>query len=162
MKSIFVEFLEIYIIQVIYLRGLYPRQIFRKHKAYCLPVYCSIYPPLNDYLKGALKSIQHLLEIKQLNKIEILIYNEDDSRESFVINILEEFSIADTDKYLMKLHELFRQSIYNLDIKVKALSKFKRSSRFKILLHTKEKAYQKLCIDSKYQVRVLLNDEGKY
>lgn len=152
MKSIFVEFIEIYIVQVIYLRGLYPRQIFRKHKAYCLPVYCSIYPPLNNYLNGALKSIQHLLEVKQLNKIEILIYNENGSRESFVINILEEFSLTESDKYLMTLHEYFRECIYNLELKCKSLSKFKRSSKFKILLHTKEKAYQKLCHDSKYQV----------
>lgn len=152
MKSILVEFIEIYILQVIYLRGLYPRQIFRKHKAYCLPVYCSIYPPLNNYLNGALKSIQHLLEIKQLKKIEILIYNEDKSKELFVINILEEFSINETDKYLMTLHESFRQCIYNLELKCKTLSKFKRSSKFKIFLHTKEKAYQKLCHDSKCQV----------
>lgn len=152
MKSVFVEFIEIYIVQVIYLRGLYPRQIFRKHKAYCLPVYCSIYPPLNNYLNGALKSIQHLLETKQLNKIEILIYNEDGSRESFFINILDEFSIAESDKYLLILHEHFRQCLYNLEIKCKALSKFRRSSKFKILLHTREKAYQKLCHDSKHQV----------
>lgn len=153
MKSIFVEFCEIFINQIIYLRGLYPRQIFKKHKAYCLPVFCSIYPPLNDYLKGVLKSIEHLYSTRQLNRIEIQINNEDGARESsFVINILEEISIADSDKYLMKIHEHFRQALYNLELKCKTLSKFKRKSKFKILLHTKERAYQELCSESKHQV----------
>ena len=157
MKSLLIEFIELYITQIIYLRRLYPTQIFAKRKAYCLPVFKSIYPQLNNYLKGCMTSINHLLEMNQLNKIEVLIFSDDDneSPESFVINILQQFSIPESDKYLMEIHEFFRHSIYDLELKCKTLSKSKRSSKFKVLLHTKEKAYQKLSNESKYQVRIL-------
>lgn len=150
MNPVFVEFLEIYVLQVLYLRGIYPKQIFRKHQAYSLSVYCSIYPPLNNYLKAAL---QNLCDMKELNKIEILVYSDniDENRESFIINILNEIQISDSES-LINLNEYFRQCLFNLKQRCKVLSKFDRSSRFKILLHTKDTAYQQLCNDSKHQV----------
>jgi mitotic spindle assembly checkpoint protein MAD2B len=149
-NNIFVEFIEIYINQVIYLRGVYPRQIFRKHKAYALPVYCSIYPPLNDYLKLSLKTIQKL--IGELKKVEVLIYNEN-KRESFMIEILKEFFVPTSDTYLISTHDIFRRALYDLELKCRSLCKFSRSSKFKILLHTNEKAYQKLNNEKVLQAR---------
>lgn len=145
MNTVLLEFLEIYILQVLYLRGIYPKQIFRKQKAYSLPVYCSIYPPLNNYLNAAL---QNVADMKELDKIEILIYStdDDDSRESFVVGILNDIQIADSES-LINLNEHFRQCLCNLELQCKALNKINRS-KFKILLHTKDKAYQELCENS--------------
>lgn len=154
------EFLEIYINQVIYIRGIYPRQIFRKRKAYCLPVFCSIYPPLNDYIQKSLNCIQHLLETKELRRVEIQIYNDDGNHESFNIDIFEDLMIDNSE--LMILQEIFRQCLGELEIKCKILNELKRSSKFKILLHTNNRAYQNLCNDSNYQDflwRKVNNDE---
>lgn len=99
-----------------------------------------------------MKSIEHLLETKELRRIEVTIYEDDDKiQEIFVIDISKEFSIDDTDKYLIALHEKFRFCLYELESKCKVLKKINRSSKFKILLHTCEKAYQRLCRDSNYQ-----------
>lgn len=156
MKNILTEFIEIYINQIIYQRALYPRQIFRKHKAYAIPVYCSIYPPLNDYLKGTLKAIEELVNKNELKSMELLIYNnENDYRESFVIDNIRDFSVSESDKYLMSIHDEFRKCLYELEIKSKSLRKFTRSAKFKINLHTKEKMYRRLCNESKHQVSII-------
>ena len=150
-NTILSEFIEIYITQILYLRSIYPRQIFRKHKAYGLPVYCSIYPPLNEYLKGSIIAIDELINKGELNAVEVMLYNEN-HKESFIIDKLKDFSISESDKYLMSIHENFRKSIYDLETKCKALRKFSRSYKFKVLLHTKEKAYRHICNESKHQV----------
>ena len=150
-KGILTEFIEIYITQILYIRSIYPRQIFQKHKAYGLPVYCSIYPPLNEYLKESTKAIDELINKGELETVEVLIYNEH-HKESFMIDKLKDFKIAESDKYLMSIHEDFRKSLYDLETKCKALRKFSRSFKFKVLLHTKEKAYRHLCNESKHQV----------
>ncbi|KAL7036025.1 hypothetical protein ACKWTF_008662 [Chironomus riparius] len=155
--SILTEFIEIYITQILYLRSIYPRQIFRKHKAYGLPVYCSIYPPLNEYLKESIKATEELINKGDLETVEVLIYNEN-HKESFMIDKLKDFKISDSDKYLMSIHEDFRKSIYELETKCKALRKFSRSYKFKILLHTKEKAYRHLSNESKYQDFLWIKD----
>lgn len=150
-NTILSEFIEIYITQILYLRSIYPRQIFRKHKAYGLPVYCSIYPPLNEYLKGSIIAIDELINKGELNAVEVMLYNEN-HKESFIIDKLKDFSISESDKYLMSIHENFRKAIYDLETKCKALRKFSRSYKFKVLLHTKEKAYRHICNESKHQV----------
>lgn len=155
-KNILSEFIEIYITQILYLRSIYPRQIFRKHKAYGLPVFCSIYPPLNEYLKESIKAIDELINKSELESVEVLIYNEN-HKESFIIDKLKDFKVLESDKYLMSIHEDFRKSIYDLETKCKGLRKFSRSFKFKLLLHTKEKSYRHLCNESKHQV-CIFND----
>lgn len=149
MKSILTEFIEIYVNQIIYIRKVYPRQIFQKRKAFCLPVNKSIYPPLNEYVQKSLICSQHLIGTKELKRVEILIYDDNGTHESYMMNFLEDFLIDESD--LMILQENFRQSLCELEIKCKVLNEIKQPSKFKILLHTKERAYQKLCNDSTYQ-----------
>jgi len=151
LQTVVSEFIEIYITQILYLRSIYPRQIFRKHKAYGLPVYCSIYPPLNEYLKGSIIAIDELINKGELETVEVMLYNEN-HKESFIIDKLKDFSISESDKYLMSMHENFRKAIYDLETKCKVLRKFSRSYKFKVLLHTKEKAYRHLSNESKHQV----------
>jgi hypothetical protein len=98
-----------------------------------------------------MKAIDELIKKGELETVEVLIYNEN-HRESFVIDKLKDFSISESDKYLMSIHETFRKAIYDLETKCKALRKFSRSYKFKVLLHTKEKAYRHLCNESKHQV----------
>ena len=160
--KLILEFLEIYINQIIYIRGIYPHQIFRKRKAYCLPVFYNIYPPLNDYLQKSLICTQHLLETQELRRVEIQIYNDDGNQESFCIDIFEDLIIDEIE--LKILQEVFRQCLCELDIKCKILNELKRSSKFRILLHTKNRAYQNLCNDSNYQDflwRKVTNDESR-
>lgn len=150
MKSIFAEFIEIYINQVIFIRGLYPHQVFRKCKAYNLPVYNSIFPPLSEYIKNSMESIRDLLENDKLNRIEILINYQDDKEESFVIDDIDKFKIEEDDNFLLKIQDHFRSALYSLENKCKILDKCQRSkSCFKILLHTSERSYQKICAESK-------------
>jgi hypothetical protein len=162
MTELFLEFIEIYINQVIYLRSVYPHQVFRRQKAYSTAVYCSIYPDLNQYIKKTLLAIQCLLQQNNLKKIEIIVYDDVDdiantsnSSESFVIDVLDQFSIADDDKYLISLSENFRRSLLDLEIKCKELNRnSRRSLKFKIYLHTTKKSYNQLSNESKHQVFV--------
>ncbi|KAG5682521.1 hypothetical protein PVAND_011869 [Polypedilum vanderplanki] len=142
MDSIFVEFIEIFINQVIYLRGVYPKQIFRKHKAYSVPVYCSFYPPLNDYLKLSLQTLEENNENKVINKVEIQIYNER-RKESFIIEVIKELPTDENDKFLLSMNDMFRQALLELELKFKSLVRLE-SPKFKILLHTNEQGYNEI------------------
>lgn len=159
MKNIILEFVEIVINQILYLRAIYPQQIFKKCKAYSLPVYCSIYPPLNSYVKNALIAAKHLIEENNLRRLELIIYkgSEDNILECFTMAFSSELKVSDSDRYLMELEEQFRKSIYSLEKRCKLLKKRTgEHSKFKVLLYTTESCYQELCNEPKFQVNLIV------
>ena len=87
--EILLELLEVFFNNILYIRQLYPSEIFRKRSQYRLPLHFSVYPPLNSYLENILKVIQELLSINQLHKVELVIYEDiDQVIESFVFDVL--------------------------------------------------------------------------
>ena len=87
--SILLELLEVLFNSILYLREIYPSDIFIKRSYYRLPLFISIFPPLNDYIESILKVIQELQSFNQLQKVELVIYQENDSvLESYVFDVL--------------------------------------------------------------------------
>lgn len=60
-SDILLEFLEIGLHTVLYVRSLYPESIFVGRKLYGIPVHCSIHPQLNTFITECMKGIQVLL-----------------------------------------------------------------------------------------------------
>ena len=85
--SILLELLEVLFNSILYLREIYPSDIFITQSYYRLPLFISIFPPLNDYLENILKVIQELLSTNQLQKIELVIYQES-VLETYVLDVL--------------------------------------------------------------------------
>lgn len=56
------EFLEIAIQQVLYHRGLYPKEIFQLFKKYHVAIHMSIYPELTNYVSEILKLLKPLIK----------------------------------------------------------------------------------------------------
>ena len=56
------EFLEIAIQQVLYHRGLYPKEIFRNFKKYHVSIYISAFPDLLDYIVNILEPLKPLIK----------------------------------------------------------------------------------------------------
>lgn len=154
MDSIFIEFVEVYIYSVLYLREIYPAQIFKRRKFCNLPVWCSIYPKLNDYLREIYLAIRDLKQKSQLGKIDLLIYrgNIENIVENHVIEVDKNFEVPEQDKYLMNIEEKFRKSLLALEKRSKNLKPLGKDCKFKIFLHTTESSYINLCSDSKFQV----------
>lgn len=154
MDSIFIEFVEVYINSVLYLRGLYPAQIFHRRKFCNLPVWCSIYPKLNDYLREIYLAIGDLKLNSQLGQINLLIYKEnvENIEENHVIEVVKDFDVAEQDKYLMNIEEKFRKSLLTLEKRCKNLKPLSKGYEFKIFLHTTEASYINHCNESKFQV----------
>lgn len=111
--------------QFLYLRAIYPLQIFKKHYVYGLPVNISIYPPLNHYIDIALQKVKALLEEINLNAVELRLYKNKAICERFFLNINEQDIIEESEL------RLFLQTLNN---RCKKLEKLPECC-FKILLH---------------------------
>lgn len=63
-----VEFLvEVAIYSILYIREVYPAELFVRRKKYDTPVYQSRHPGLNEYISGAIKAIfNELLQVSIL------------------------------------------------------------------------------------------------
>lgn len=154
------EFLEVIINQVLYLRGVYPSQIFKKLKVnnfldmlrfpkifitqycsqvYSLPVFISLYPPLNTYIKDVLMEMSTLLMAKKLKKVEVRLNKSDNSHESYFLDINSEKTSEDLDD---DLETEFRSCIHSLDIQCKSSKKLSKVSSFKIFLHVTSYDYK--------------------
>lgn len=148
----FLEFLEVVIYQFLYLRAIYPSQIFRKQKvmrlirlifsnlhisllqAFGLPVHISIYPPLNNYIRSALQEMMTLLNDNRLNKLELRLHNKDEIFERLVVSIDQSVSYDDIENVFW---DEFRSYLHSLDAQCKTLEKPSKESQFRIFLHAK-------------------------
>ncbi|XP_065078033.1 DNA polymerase zeta subunit 2 [Ochlerotatus camptorhynchus] len=141
--DIVIELLEIYINSILFARQLYPAGIFRQRRAYNIPVWISIFKPLNDYLAKTLRAARELKHRRKLHKVELLILKDEPetSLESYVFELEDhEFSL-NTDENLLDLEEQIRKSLLNLDCRLKGLKKLPSDTTFKIMLYTTESAF---------------------
>lgn len=160
--DILIEILEVYINQILYTRGLYPAQIFKKRCYLNTPVFISIYPPLNSYLRNILKSARELAQNKEQNELqclELLLYNAKtlNTMEKYAFD-LKQFNADDkhiqNDEYLLDFEQSLRSSLYALEKRLNALPKLSKMDdiRFKILLHTTQSGFMRLNHNPHYQV----------
>lgn len=98
---------------------------------YGLPVFVSVYTPLNSYIRNVLLESLNLLGAEKLHKLELRLFNNDEVLENFVLQINYE-----TSRNIDELETEFMQCIHSLENRCKPLKKVSNDCRFKILLHT--------------------------
>ena len=99
-----------------------------------MPVFVSLYPPLNSYIKNVLLESLSLLNENKLQKFELRLHKDEEILEKFFINInYEQLKNKNSDELVSG----FRSCIHSLETRCKSVKKVSHDCRFKILLHTK-------------------------
>jgi hypothetical protein len=89
-SDILIEFLEVAVHNVLYVRNIYPASIFVRRKKYGIPVQMSTHPYLNEYITECLKSIRELLKKNEVRKVTVTFFDESQRPiERFVFDILD-------------------------------------------------------------------------
>lgn len=149
------EALEVFINHILYVRDIYPAQIFKKRRIYNTPVYVSIYPPLNTYLYKVLRTSRELLKSEELECVEILLYRDEHKEyERYKFKIKFDRSIGNIDEFLLDFEEQLRSALSLLAERLKGLEKSPSDSKFRILVHTTQAAFVRLTHNSHYQVHI--------
>lgn len=161
--------MEVLINHILYIRNVYPAQIFRKCLAYNTAVYISIYKPLNSYISGVLRAARALLANDELKCLELEMYDKDDSDiiyEQYKIDtqlfppLPIENNVQQRDLYLMDFEEELRNCLCKSAERLNTLSsKLPNSARFRINLHTTETAYMQLNHESRQQDFIWLKND---
>ncbi|PWN19503.1 DNA-binding protein [Microstroma glucosiphilum] len=68
-----VQFLEAAFHTILYIRGVYPAEIFKMHRLYSHPVYRSRHPGLNEYLSTVLASIRSEVRASRVSQVLLVL-----------------------------------------------------------------------------------------
>ncbi|CCM04445.1 uncharacterized protein FIBRA_06625 [Fibroporia radiculosa] len=72
------EFIEVAIHTILYIRQIYPAELFVRRKKYNTPVFQSRHPALNEYISGAIKAITEELVLGHVNKVVVVIKDKEE------------------------------------------------------------------------------------
>lgn len=86
--DILCEFFEVITHNILYIRELYPHQIFTKSKKYGAIVYQSAHPQINEYIAECLKAVHFHLKSNQLKTFCICIVLKNDILERYVFDVI--------------------------------------------------------------------------
>ncbi|XP_062123327.1 DNA polymerase zeta subunit 2-like [Drosophila sulfurigaster albostrigata] len=154
--AIYLEAVEIFVNHILYVRELYPLQIFKKHLVYNTPVFILSFPTLKCYIANVLKTVEKMLENPnhEAFKLELIVYEHESKHlESYVIEMLPISLdlIQTSDQYLLEYEQQLRSALYKLAERCKKLPKLPHDSKFKLQIHTTQIAFQRLSHDVHYQ-----------
>lgn len=153
--AIYVEAIEVILNHLLYIRGVYPAQIFKKRRVYNTPVYIAAFPALNVYLGNVLRTVQHLLKDERQLRLEVIIYNEEtECTESYMLDlqpVASQQQQLKQDQYLLEYEEQLRFALYKLGERVKKLPKLSHCAKFKVHIHTTQVVFTKFSQDAQYQ-----------
>jgi len=83
-----IEFIEVAIHTILYVRQVYPTDLFVRRKKYDTPVFQSRHPALNEYISGAVKAIGEELVLGNVDKVVVVIKDKEDiGLERFIFSI---------------------------------------------------------------------------
>lgn len=133
-SEIFLEFFEVAIHQILYVRKLYPEEIFMSRKKYNIPVHMSSHPGLNNYITGSLSSIKNLIQQKNICQVSLLIEDGNTPVENFVfeVNVLQNIPRKESD--YSELEQSLRSVILRILACGAEMRKLKESCSFEILV----------------------------
>lgn len=81
------KFLEVSIHTILFVRRIYPTELFARRKKYDAPVYQSRHPDLNSYISGAVKAVGEELVRGTVQRVVVVIRDRDNvALERFVFN----------------------------------------------------------------------------
>jgi mitotic spindle assembly checkpoint protein MAD2B len=82
------EFIEVAIHTILYVRQIYPPDLFVRRKKYDMPVFQSRHPALNEYISGAVKAIADELLSGNIQKVVIVIKDKEQvALERFIFSV---------------------------------------------------------------------------
>ncbi|KAK7064063.1 DNA-binding protein [Favolaschia claudopus] len=82
------EFIEVAIHQILYVRQIYPADLFVRRKKYDTPVFQSRHPTLNDYISKAVKAIGEQLLTSNVENVVLVIKDKEEvALERFVFAV---------------------------------------------------------------------------
>lgn len=154
-NDLFIEMLEVYCHSILYLRGVYRAEVFRKRKVYNTAVYISISPMLNDYLTGCCKTAKELKGKNVLKRAELIIFEKQiDENSQELQNELEKYVFVVTDTpqisfdltaHLLNMEEQLRRGLIDLEQSTKRLPKLDAPNcGFRIELGIDKTAYNEI------------------
>ncbi|XP_016954325.3 DNA polymerase zeta subunit 2 [Drosophila biarmipes] len=151
--DIIVEAIEVLVNHILYVRGIYPAHIFKKKRMYNTPVFVSIFPPLNNYLTGVLRSAQELLRRRELQCLELIVYQkESEQLESYKMSPEPRGEGQLADDHLMEFEQKMRFALYQISERMNQARKYAAGScQFKIHLHTTQEAFIRFSHEPQYQ-----------
>ncbi|KAH7334242.1 DNA-binding protein [Rhizoctonia solani] len=83
-----VEFLEVAIHTILFIRGVYPPDLFIRRRKWDAPVYQSRHPALNEYIAGAVGAVRDELTLGKVDKMVLVIKNgQDVALERFIFSL---------------------------------------------------------------------------
>ncbi|KAJ3732477.1 spindle checkpoint protein [Lentinula guzmanii] len=93
------EFIEVAIHTILYVRQVYPAELFIRRKKYDTPVFQSRHPALNAYISGAVKAFGTELVTGNLESVVVVIKNkEEKALERFVFSVENMIQVEIFDK----------------------------------------------------------------
>lgn len=82
------EFIEVAIHTILYVRQIYPADLFVRRKKYDTPVFQSRHPALNEYISGAVKAISDELVLGNVDKVVVVIKGRNQvALERFIFSV---------------------------------------------------------------------------
>ncbi|KAI0964061.1 hypothetical protein AcW1_000970 [Taiwanofungus camphoratus] len=97
------EFIEVAIHTILYVRQVYPPDLFVRRKKYDTPVFQSRHPALNEYISGAVKAIAEELVLGTVDKVVVVIKNKDE---------------APLERFIFAVRNMIQVEAYNKDTSV--------------------------------------------
>ncbi|KAF9460097.1 DNA-binding protein [Collybia nuda] len=93
------EFIEVAIHTILYVRQVYPQDLFVRRKKYDTPVFQSRHPALNDYISGAVKAIADELIQGNVDKVVVVIKDKDHvPLERFIFSVENMIAVESFNK----------------------------------------------------------------
>ncbi|XP_046432135.1 mitotic spindle assembly checkpoint protein MAD2B [Neodiprion fabricii] len=146
--DILLEFLEVAFHNILYVRNLYPKEIFVRKQIYGIATQVSEHPELNTYLKEVLNSIRELIrhDENSVRKINLCFYNQDKTPvEQFVFDLGKlKADLAVHDPFFLKTEEALRTFCLKLSTSGSYLKRLPENATFSIQIHTHEAAHAAL------------------
>ncbi|KAF4622925.1 hypothetical protein D9613_002212 [Agrocybe pediades] len=82
------EFIEVAIHTILYVRQIYPAEVFVRRKKFDTPVYQSRHPALNEYISGAVKAVADELAHGKVDKVVVVIKDKEQTAlERFIFSV---------------------------------------------------------------------------
>lgn len=93
----FIEFFEVSVHYILYIREIYPKKFFQKKKKYQMVVYES--PNLDPYISKVIKAIREMIKKDNMvEKLIVSIFNEKKILENFVFEFPKQINQSKNTK----------------------------------------------------------------
>lgn len=165
----FLNFLEIYIHNLLYLKNVYPAEAFYQYKNYDLDLKYIVDDEINEYISLFLKNIEKLLFEKFIKKIYILIIDADTNIIIEVFNLELDFAKMFYEFNYSELCLNFKSILYKLKLNLGNTKdvNYDINKTFSLCVETNEshiftnpKLYEETlnCIESNFIKNLFKND----